>query len=120
MGESSSTGKRREFTANLFIDRLQKTVNRKIFIQVAAAMILFIAGFFFVTYSGNDLNAEKNLVMLKEFYLKLYDQSMDFLNEESTVEAYHEKRKDPSSQEFLYEFNRFNTKSDRKCGDPDR
>lgn len=111
MEKSLSTEKSREFTANLFIERLQKTVKKKIFMQVILAMFLFTAGFFFVTCVGNELNAEKNLVMLKEFYLKLYDQSMEFLNDEKTIQAYLQKHEDPSSQQFLYEFNRFNTKS---------
>lgn len=105
------TGTSREFTANRFISRLQKTVVRKLLVQAAAAMLLFIAGFFLVTYGGNELNAERNLVMLKEFYLKLYEQSMEFLNEEATLEAYLEKRSHPDSPRFLYRFNRLNGKS---------
>lgn len=111
MEQPASVEKGREFTANLFIEHLQKTVIRKLFVQTAAAMFLFIAGFFLVTYGGNELNAERNLVMLKEFYLKLYEQSMAFLNEDATLEAYLEKRNYPDSPKFLYRFNRLNGKS---------
>ncbi len=111
MENQETQAQHREFTANLFIRRLQKAVDRKIFAQIMLGMILFMAGFYFMTYSVNENNAEQNLSMLKDIYLKLYTQSMDFLEDENTVSACLKKLEDPSSMELAYAFNRFNLKS---------
>lgn len=104
-----SSGK--EYSANLFVNGLQKAVNKKIFIQILLGMMLFITGFFFLTFSTNQENAKENLAMLKDVYLQLYNQSIDFLQDNNTLSTFQEKVNDPSSPKFEYIFNRFNSKS---------
>lgn len=109
--EKHTSNEPRTFTANLFIKQLQKSAFRILIVQIVIGMLLFIVGFYFMTYTVNESNAENNIEMLKEIYLQLYNQSIDFLNEERTVEAFEKKLTDASSQEFDYIFNRLNTKS---------
>ncbi|WP_432631142.1 sensor histidine kinase [Brotaphodocola sp.] len=110
-GENSKKSQSRVFTANRFINQLQHAVTRRLVFQIALGMMLFVLAFFSMTYVSNREKAEKNLEMLRTFYLKLYEQSMDFLNDEDVLQAYLERWKDPESTDFEYLFNRFNTKS---------
>ncbi|WP_432628486.1 sensor histidine kinase [Brotaphodocola sp.] len=110
-GENNKKSQPRVFTANRFINQLQQAVTRRLVFQISLGMMLFIVAFFSMTYVSNREKAEKNLEMLRSFYLKLYRQSMDFLNDEGLQEAYLERWRDPDSTDFEYLFNRFNTKS---------
>lgn len=110
-GENGKKSQSRVFTANRFINQLQKAVTRRLVFQIVLGMILFVLAFFFMTYVSNREKAEKNLEMLRTFYLKLCDQSMEFLNDDEVLQAYLERWKDPESTDFEYLFNRFNTKS---------
>lgn len=110
-GENDKKSQSRVFTANRFINQLQKAVTRRLVFQIALGMMLFVLAFFSMTYVSNREKAEKNLEMLRTFYLKLYDQSMEFLNNEKVLQAYLKRWKDPESTDFEYLFNRFNTKS---------
>lgn len=109
--ENSKKPQPRVFTANRFINQLQQAVTRRLIFQISLGMMLFIVAFFSMTYVSNREKAEKNLEMLRTFYLNLYRQSMDFLNDERVQEAYLKRWQDPDSTDFEYLFNRFNTKS---------
>jgi len=101
----------REFTANLFIERLQAVAARKLFLQIILGILLFILGFFALTFGSNEMNARKNLAMLKEVYLSLYEKSTGFLDDEATVRLALKKLEDSSAPEFEYALNRYNADS---------
>lgn len=108
-GLKESSGK--DYSANLFVYGLQKSVRKKIFVQILLGILLFITGFFFLTFNTNQENAKNNLAMLKDVYLELYNQSMDFLQDSSTLSSFQERVDNSSSPRFEYVFNRFNLKS---------
>lgn len=103
--------KTRTFTANLFIKNLQKRVYKRIFIQIGLGIFLFSFGFIFVTDITNEINAGKNLQMLKETYLNLYDNNCDYLNNNETKTAAAAAIEKENNDEFERRFNRFNLKS---------
>lgn len=103
--------KTRTFTANLFIKNLQKRVYKRIFIQIGLGIFLFSFGFIFVTDITNEINAGKNLQMLKETYLNLYDNNCDYLNNNETKTAAAAAIEKENDDEFERRFNRFNLKS---------
>ena len=101
----------KDYTANLFVKELQKSVNKRILVQILLGMMLFLSGFFFLTFSTNEMNAKTNLAMLKDVYFQLYNQSVDFLQESSTLSSFQEKVQNPLSTRFEDIFNQFNSKS---------
>ena len=103
--------KQRTFTANLFIDRLQKRVNKRIFIQIGLGILLFFFGFLFVTDVTNEINADRNLRMLKETFLELYENNRGYLDSEDTVQAAAGALTTREIYDFERSFNRFNLKN---------
>ncbi len=63
----------------LFKNKLQKAVNKKIFLLIAIGCLLFSVGVYVMNYSTNQSNATKHLEALESEFNTIYDHTATYL-----------------------------------------
>lgn len=68
----------------LFQNKLQKSVNKKIFLLISIGCLLFSVGVYIMNYSVNQSNATKHLEALEGEFIDIYEYTTSYLKGENT------------------------------------
>lgn len=72
----------------LFQNKLQKSVNKRLFLLISIGCLLFSVGVYIMNYSVNQSNATKHLEALETEFISIHNQTTEYLKSDNAMRLF--------------------------------